>query len=589
MIFTCFRDVRSGSDAGFCFAISISFRTSIGLDGHGDMTALSKDRPVERVAYHASEEAWSKAVRIARELDRVLDGDIQMREAVSRAATELRLSTRQVYNHLARYRETRRVSSLLPRTNGVRQARISTSVEAIISETLREMWLQPERPDLAPIVDEIRARCADEGLKPPAYVTVAKRIARLFTPEEIARRRLSGGKHLHRLKPRPGYIRANHSLDIAQIDHTPADIQFVEVIDDHGVFVGRPYLTIAADVATSAITGFCLTLERPSRLSVALCLAHAICRKDDWLAERGIAHPWKMYGRPKLIVVDSAKEFQSSTFTTGCADFGIAVRTRNKGTVHRGGIVERLLGKVNTVLRSLPGKTGRSIADRGDYSSDTRASLTFAALERCIALAIIDHNQTQNARKLTVPVLEWERRLPPTDRPVDERDHVLLNFLPRKTRRISPQGVSLFAIDYFEHWLGPLVARRDRLAPLGLCYDPRDISQIYVADPETRVWRPVRRRDGVTMPLTLWQHEADRARKRESQKRPVQDKTLLRREIAATVAGAKATKAQLREMTRARHAAVTPKPFHGAERVSEAANPGPGPDRPRRIFPVETW
>ncbi len=68
------------------------------------MTALSKDRPLERAAYRASDEAWSKAVRIARELDRVLDGDLPMREAVSRAAVELRLSTRQVYNHLARYR-----------------------------------------------------------------------------------------------------------------------------------------------------------------------------------------------------------------------------------------------------------------------------------------------------------------------------------------------------------------------------------------------------------------------------------------------------------------------------------------------------
>ena len=54
------------------------------------MTALSKDRPLERAAYRASDEAWSKAVRIARELDRVLDGDLPMREAVSRAAVELR-------------------------------------------------------------------------------------------------------------------------------------------------------------------------------------------------------------------------------------------------------------------------------------------------------------------------------------------------------------------------------------------------------------------------------------------------------------------------------------------------------------------
>jgi putative transposase len=553
------------------------------------MTGPSIDRPQTQAGHPVSDEAWTKAIRIARELDRVLDGGLPMREAVSRAAMELRLSTRQVYNHLARYRGERRVSSLLPRTGGARRARVSTDVEGIIFKTLREMWLQLEQPDLAPIVDEIRARCAAEGLKPPAYVTVAKRIPQVFSPEEIARRRLSGGKHLHRLKPRPGYIRASHALEVVQIDHTPADIQFVEVIDDHGIFVGRPYLTIAADVATSAVVGFCLTLERPSRLSVALCLAHAMCRKDDWLAERGITHSWEMYGRPKQIVVDSAKEFQSSTFTRGCADFGITVRTRNKGTVHRGGIVERHLGKVNTVLRSLPGKTGRSIADRGDYSSDERASLTFAALERCIALAIIDHNQTQNARKLTVPNLEWERRLPPTDRPIDDPDHVLLNFLPRKARRISPQGVSLFAIDYFEHWLGPLVALRDRLEPLDLCYDPRDISRIYIADPDTRVWRPVGRRDGMTMSITLWQHEANRARQRQSQQRPVQDKTLLRREIAATVAGAQSKKAHLREMTRARHASDAPKAYHSAGHASEAAHPGPEPDRPRRVFPIETW
>jgi putative transposase len=196
------------------------------------------------------------------------------------------------------------------------------------------MWRCPEQPDLAPFVEEIRARCAEGGHTPPAYDTVARRIPILFTPEEIARR-LSDSKHLHRLKARPGYIRADHAIDVVQIDHTPADIQFVEVIDDCGIFVGRPYLTIAADVATSAINGSCLTLERPSRLSVALCLAHAMRCKTAWLSERSINHAWPMHGRPKQIVVDSAKEFQSSTFSRGYADYGIAIRMRNKGTVHR--------------------------------------------------------------------------------------------------------------------------------------------------------------------------------------------------------------------------------------------------------------
>lgn len=89
----------------------------------------------------ASDEAWAKATRIGRELDRILDGQEPMRTAVARAASELRLSTRQVYNHLCRYRTERRVSSLLPRTGGARRARISPAVEEIISATLREMWL----------------------------------------------------------------------------------------------------------------------------------------------------------------------------------------------------------------------------------------------------------------------------------------------------------------------------------------------------------------------------------------------------------------------------------------------------------------
>lgn len=52
----------------------------------------------------ASDDAWAKATRVARELDRILDGQEPMRTAVARAASELRLSTRQVYNHLRRWK-----------------------------------------------------------------------------------------------------------------------------------------------------------------------------------------------------------------------------------------------------------------------------------------------------------------------------------------------------------------------------------------------------------------------------------------------------------------------------------------------------
>jgi putative transposase len=48
------------------------------------------------------------------------------------------------------------------------------------------------------------------------------------------------------------------------------------------------------------------------------------------------------------------------------------------------------------------GSTGRSIEDRDGYPSEKRACLTFADLERCVALAIIDHNNQMNEKTLNL-------------------------------------------------------------------------------------------------------------------------------------------------------------------------------------------
>ncbi len=112
--------------------------------------------------------------RVARELDRILDEAEPHRTAVDRAAVELRLSTRHVYRLLARYRVDRRVSSLLPRTNGARKKRLHDDVERVIAETLRAQWLTLEVPPLAPVVAEIRARCEEAGLAAPSYYLVTE-------------------------------------------------------------------------------------------------------------------------------------------------------------------------------------------------------------------------------------------------------------------------------------------------------------------------------------------------------------------------------------------------------------------------------
>ncbi|MCB1533947.1 MAG: transposase [Rhodoblastus sp.] len=547
-----------------------------------------KTRTIAAESTPPSDDAWLAARRIARELDRILDEAGPHRVAVDRAAAELRLSTRQVYNLLARYRIDRRVSSLLPRRNGARKRRLAPEVEEIIAATLRSQWLTLEAPPLAPAVAEIRARCEEAGLAAPSYGAVERRIRSLFSPEELARKRSANPKHLLRLKPRPGYIRASKPLDVCQIDHTPTDINFVEVVEDEGVFVGRAYLTLVADVATRCILGFCLTLEKPSALSVALCLAQAICPKEDWLAARGIEHPWPMFGRPRLLVTDSAKEFKGRAFQRGCEDYGVRIRYRDRGRVHEGGVIERLLGKLNAVLAMHPGSTGRSVADRDNYPAQRRARVSFADLERCVALAAIDHNLQQNARTLKAPAVEWAHDSGSLPRFEDDPARVVLAFLPGTERQLSPQGVSLFALDYYSPWLGSLVPRRDRLGRLEVRYDPRDISHIYVRDPETKEFRSVGRRDGRLAPATLWEHQGYRAHLRAAHARSSSEKVQIQRRIAEIVDGSKASKAEMRDAVRRVHAAEAGKPYE-AMRPPTSAEPAEHPVREKRRLPVEDW
>lgn len=304
----------------------------------------------------------------------------------------------------------------------------------------------------------------------------------------------------------------------------------MEVIDGAGVFVGRPYLTVITDVATRSIVGFCLTLEKPSVLSVALCLAQAMCPKDTWLAARNLNHAWPMFGRPQLLVTDSAMEFKGHAFQRGCDDYGIRIRYRDRGRVHQGGVVERLLGKLNAVLATYPGSSGRSVAHRDEYPSERHTCVSFADLERCVALAVIDHNLQENSKTLKVPMTEWQRNATALPRNDDAPQRVLLSFLPGTERQLSPQGISMFAMHYYSPWLSAIVPERDRLGRLEVRYDPRDISHVYVRDPETRQFRPVERRDGQLTSVTLWEHEAERTRRRAANHRSSTEKVAIRRD-----------------------------------------------------------
>jgi len=75
----------------------------------------------------------------------------------------------------------------------------------------------------------------------------------------------------------PGTFVVDGALEVMQIDHTQVDIHVVD--ETYRQPIGRPWISVATDVATRMVSGFYLTLEAPSELSVALCMTRCCPRR----------------------------------------------------------------------------------------------------------------------------------------------------------------------------------------------------------------------------------------------------------------------------------------------------------------------
>ena len=60
----------------------------------------------------------------------------------------------------------------------------------------------------------------------------------------------------------------------------------------------------------------------------------------------------------------------------------------------------------------------------------------------------------------------------------------MVDFLPVLRRRITREGIVADHIAYYSDALRPLVAARDRLGPVLVRRDPRDLSRVWVLDPD---------------------------------------------------------------------------------------------------------
>lgn len=317
-------------------------------------------------------------------------------------------------------------------------------------------------------------------------------------------------------------------LEQVQIDHTVVDLIVVD--EQHRLPIGRPYVTVAIDVFSRCIVGLVITLEAPSALSVGLCLAHMVTDKRAWLERLGLDEvSWPMAGKPGELYLDNASEFKSEALRRGCEEHGITLRYRPPGRPHYGGIIERVIGTLMEMVHELPGTTFSNPAQRGSYDSDAKAVLTVAELEKWLALAVASYHGQVHGTTGQTPQACWAAGAAETlPAMVANETAFLVDFLPVVRRRLTRSGFVIDHVQYFSDALKPWIARRDRLDRFVIRCDPRDISRVWVLDPEGKSYLPVPYRSLSHPVVSVWEQRAALARLRAEGRAQVDEEALFR-------------------------------------------------------------
>ena len=507
------------------------------------------DQEADEADVQDGEPAWEEACRREDAIRDLLQRHPQGLTAamVGEVAGQLGMSRASLYRLIRLFRADGTVTALMPRTAGRPQGLrlLDAEREAVIRQALKDIYLKPTRPPFARLVHEVETRCREQDLLPPNWRTIKQRVLEIDLRTRAKRR--GDAAVLKTTEATPGSYRATRPLEVVQIDHTKVDVIVVD--EETGKPGGRPWLTLAMDVFTRMVTGFYLSMDAPSRLSISLCLLQAVYDKTAWLQQRDVDAAWPIAGLPEALHADNGADFRSRAFVRACRDAGIKTIWRKPATPHYGGHIARLIGTQMGAVHLLPGTTFSGPEERAGYDSSREARLTLRELERFVAWEIAGrYHQVVHSALRRPPVAVWREHegATPLRMPAD-RLRFWVSFLPEEERSLRPDGIHLHGLRYWSPALAADVGRQEE--KLVVKYDPRDLSCVFVRRPSGTFVEA--RYSDLTLPsITLSEARAASRALRAKGRREVDTRVLVRAAVAqrAIVEGA-AKRSQLARRT----------------------------------------
>src|SRR3984885_13164508 len=140
-------------------------------------------------------------------------------EVADAALAQLGIPRSTLFRAVARFRRTRRASSLLPLKRGTRDGSLllDPRIERIIEEQIERFWLKKEKPRFSALMERVNDACHVEGLRAPDRKTIKRRVVDL-NPLAAARRRGQSAVEAASA-PSPGQFVADRPNNMANRPH----------------------------------------------------------------------------------------------------------------------------------------------------------------------------------------------------------------------------------------------------------------------------------------------------------------------------------------------------------------------------------
>ena len=414
--------------------------------------------------------------------------------------------------------DIRALSSRIDSRGGKNRSRLSADVEAIIDEKIDNIFLAQRTSSAEEIHSAVFLAITlkntmlieSEWLKIPSFRTIQRRLSLIYG-YDLAVARYGKREADRRYGATLASRRVSRILELVEIDHTPVDMM---VVNDEGIVIGRPTITIVFDRYSRCVLGYHLSLAGHGTPAVFEALRHAMLPKT-YIKDRypDLKMEWECYGWMERLLMDNGREFHAFAVVDALINMGVITEFSGSREPNDKPFIERFNRTFNySFIHRLLGTTLARITDRIGFKAEDDACITLEQLDQMIHAWILGsyHLRPHAGLGHRAPIEVWRESaaLHPPQLKANAKD-LEIEFSESCVSKIQHYGIDLNTYRYASKQLSDLRCMLpEKKTRVEVKWPRHDVGHIHVWDPFEKRYFEVPNVDTDYVGLTLDQGKA---------------------------------------------------------------------------------